>query len=617
MKMLRRFFITIFTVLVLTASLSVTSLADDIVKYDGLGFNKTTGTVLGYQDGYLTQTNLKKEKLIIPEYIEGVKVIGIANGAFSGEHIKELFLPEGITHIGTYAFNECEFLVSVQFPDSLKSIGNEAFSETGLQNVVLPDGLETIGDRAFYDSYLQTINIPASVTYIGKEAFGSVSNVFKLTVAENGNYKYEDGVMFTKDMKEIVLTTNSVPEEYAVPEGVEKIGGYAFQNQKIKSIVIPDTVLEIGEGAFYNCSLLENVRLPHNIKAIEASTFSFCESLKNIKIPNSVLEIGKSAFHSCTSLESIHLPNNIKIIAPQTFAYCESLKSIVIPNGVTTIDYEAFNYCKSLKTMYLPKSLEYIECYGPDREWQYCALSGCNSLSDVYYAGTKDQWNDFLNLYWYDYYDSGYKKELSYNSIVLRNATLHLSSPFIDINDDDKTWYTDGVLYCHFNGYMVGTGTVEFNSKGNVNRAMFATILAKIDGAEISEYAETSFTDVPAGQWYSNAIEWAYRNGYTAGLDRGIFGRKYPVTREQLATFLYTYSEKKGYDVSDRADIGAYTDHANVSDYALEAMKWAVSKGVISGTDKRELLPKDSITRAQMAVVIKSFVENIIPVKVD
>ncbi|MBQ3099625.1 MAG: S-layer homology domain-containing protein, partial [Clostridia bacterium] len=89
------------------------------------------------------------------------------------------------------------------------------------------------------------------------------------------------------------------------------------------------------------------------------------------------------------------------------------------------------------------------------------------------------------------------------------------------------------------------------------------------------------------------------------------------VTREQLATFLYTYSEKKGYDVSDRADIGAYTDHANVSDYALEAMKWVVSKGIISGTDKRELLPKDSITRAQMAVVIKSFVENIIPVKVD
>jgi hypothetical protein len=116
---------------------------------------------------------------------------------------------------------------------------------------------------------------------------------------------------------------------------------------------------------------------------------------------------------------------------------------------------------------------------------------------------------------------------------------------------------------------------------------MFATILAKIDGADTSSYTTMSFSDVKAGQWYSNSIEWAYQNGYTSGMGddadgNPVYGRKNPVTREQMAMFFYTYSEKNGIDVTGRTDITGYADYDRVHGYATEALSWAVNAGIIS-----------------------------------
>ena len=185
-------------------------------------------------------------------------------------------------------------------------------------------------------------------------------------------------------------------------------------------------------------------------------------------------------------------------------------------------------------------------------------------------------------------------------------------SPFGDV--PEGKWFTEGALYCFAKGYMSGTSGTEFSPNVVMNRAMFATILAKIDGAELDGYVGSSFKDVPEGKWFSKPIEWAFQTGYASGIGNGMFGPNNPVTRETLAQFLYNYSQKKGYDVSESADISGYPDVGTVSGWATNAVKWAIKVGLISGVgvgDEVYIQPKANATRAQVAVIVKNYDQNV------
>lgn len=184
-------------------------------------------------------------------------------------------------------------------------------------------------------------------------------------------------------------------------------------------------------------------------------------------------------------------------------------------------------------------------------------------------------------------------------------------NPFEDVKPD--RWYTEAILWCNYHNYMNGVSETVFGYKQNVTRAMFVTILSKIDGGDLTAYeGKSSFTDVKTDGWYTAAIEWAYQNGYTSGLGEGIFGYKNDVTREQLATFFYTYSEKKGYAVDGRADLSAFSDLDRIHGWALDAVKWAVESGLIAGQSETLLAPRASATRAEIAVIVKNYVETFV-----
>jgi len=201
-------------------------------------------------------------------------------------------------------------------------------------------------------------------------------------------------------------------------------------------------------------------------------------------------------------------------------------------------------------------------------------------------------------------------------SFIIRGGAVE--NPFTDV--PDGRWFTDAVLYCFGKGYMTGTSDTAFAPSAGFTRAMFVTVLARIDGADVESFTTTSFADVAEGKWYTKTVEWAYQNGLTSGVgtDAGtgkpVFGRKNEVTRQQLAQFFYTYSLKRGYAEENKeyAPIGKYADASEVAGWAKTAVEWAVETGLISGTTDTTLSPRASASRAQVAVIVRNFVENIV-----
>ncbi|MBQ7499785.1 MAG: S-layer homology domain-containing protein [Clostridia bacterium] len=186
---------------------------------------------------------------------------------------------------------------------------------------------------------------------------------------------------------------------------------------------------------------------------------------------------------------------------------------------------------------------------------------------------------------------------------------------FYDVPGD--MWYSGSALRCFENKWMTGMSDHTFSPETQLTRAQFVQILAKLDGAKLSDYeGRQSFTDVPAGKWYSNAVEWAADKNITKGTGGGMFSPDRPVTRQELAVFMRTYAIYKNADVSGSADLSKYTDVPLIADWAREAVSWAVSAGLISGTGDTTLSPASYSTRAQISLIVLRFSENILePIK--
>lgn len=186
-------------------------------------------------------------------------------------------------------------------------------------------------------------------------------------------------------------------------------------------------------------------------------------------------------------------------------------------------------------------------------------------------------------------------------------------SSFVDVKP--SMWYTESIEFAHRNNLIDGYDSGEFKPNSNADRGTVVVALYRLWGAYSTSY-RSSFSDIDISNLELNsAVEWATGNTIrfkiTSGYGDGRFGPNDPVTREQLAAFFYRYAAFKRYDTNSRTNLSQYTDRGNISDYALEAMQWAVSQGLISGTSSTTLSPKNTVTRAQLAAILMRFCENI------
>ena len=170
------------------------------------------------------------------------------------------------------------------------------------------------------------------------------------------------------------------------------------------------------------------------------------------------------------------------------------------------------------------------------------------------------------------------------------------------------SWYYDAVSYVYTNKLMSGVGGNQFDPNGLTSRAMIVTILYQLEGKPPVS-GDIHFSDVPRGKWYSDAVSWANQNRVVAGYDDGTFRPDDKISRQQLALILYRYAQFKGYDTSAQGDLSRFPDRGQLAAYAEKGMSWAVGEGLITGANGK-LLPKGSATRAQVATILRAFLED-------
>ena len=251
-------------------------------------------------------------------------------GTFEGcTGLTSLSLPENLTDTGWGAFRDCTGLVSVDFPSGLTNIGRETFwGCTNLPSVDLPENLASIGDDAFYTcSSLASIDLPASLSSFGAGVFSGCTGLTSINVdAGNSFYCSQDGILFTKDMTELICYPAAKEgEHYAVPSGVVIICDEAFDSSyNLTSVDLPEGLTSIGAGAFSGCSLI------------------------SIDLPESLVSIGASAFYG-KNWTSLVLPENLRSVGYGAFSWSDALVSVAILSDTLEIDGGAFSGCGSIK----------------------------------------------------------------------------------------------------------------------------------------------------------------------------------------------------------------------------------------------------------------------------
>lgn len=263
------------------------------------------------------------------------------------------------------------------------------------------------GSAFMYANQLESITIPDSVIIIGAKAFNN-------TALYKNESNWEDEVLYIG--KFLIEAKNTISGSYNIKQGTSVIADDAFASRSgLTDVNIPDSVKEIGINAFYGCSGLTDLTLPSSVKVIQNKVFMNCSGLINLDLPDGITDIGWQSFYGCSSLTNVTIPDSVTNIEMGAFSYCSKLTSITIPNSVTFIGQKQFEYCSELESIVIPDSITEIVSW----TFMNCdalksltipksvikigqgIIENCGELTDIYYEGTKSDWEDIeKNNYW-------------------------------------------------------------------------------------------------------------------------------------------------------------------------------------------------------------------------
>lgn len=390
--------------------------------------------------------------------------------------LTEIDFPSSVQRIGCGAFGKCSGLTDVTIPDTVQKVDYSAFEDcTGLKKVTVSEHTKGIYSQVFTGCTSLVYNTYDNAKYLGNEsnpyAFlikAKDTSITSCTI--HPDTKIIAGNAFVTCSKLSGITIPAKVTEIGdsafsrctrlssitIPGNVKRIGANAFYECTALATLEFETGLEeIGHSAFYNCDKLYRVSLPEGLRTIETQAFYDCDGLNLVGFPDTVTEIGVaifegcdklkyntydyglylgsntnlyflfvktqytdikeckvfpstkfisgSAFEDCTRLQSVELPKGLLGFQNDAFRNCTSLKEITIPEKVTDIRYTMFANCTALKKVTIPKSVTTINGQ---------AFFGCTALTNVYYGGSKADWE---------------KINKTYGNDVLENATIHFA----------------------------------------------------------------------------------------------------------------------------------------------------------------------------------------------
>ena len=304
--------------------------------------------------------------LIIPKTIEGYPVTAIGDFAIRAcPGLMRVEIPASVTSIGRYQFERCTYLVAINVdPDNEYYSSNDGvlMNASGSELIRCPEG-----NQDFYF-------IPNGVTQIDSEAFMRCSFLDLVVIPEGVTVIPQYMCYGCEKLTRVII-----------PESISEIGRHAFMGcKKLNKVVIPDGVTEIPMDAFSGCQSLTTINIPDTVTLIGKDAFEGCSKLKNITIPDSVTTIDYWAFASCTSLEEIVIPDSVEWLSQYVFAGCTNLKTATLSSNMPTIMFGLFENCSSLRSVIIPSSITSIYA---------SAFDGCTALQDIYYCGTRSEWD--------------------------------------------------------------------------------------------------------------------------------------------------------------------------------------------------------------------------------
>jgi hypothetical protein len=306
------------------------------------------------EDGVLFNKD-KTELIVYPErrqggYVIPASVTKIGAGAFYGcVGLTSVFIPAPVTKIGVAAFYNCTALTSVIIRAEIRKIGRAAFySCTALTSIVIPDSVVKIGAGAFEDcTGLTSVTISDSITKIKHETFLNCSGLVSVTIPDS-----------VVEIDDSAFGECTGLTSVTIPDSVERIGNGAFCGSGIKSITVPRSVVEIGELFFRYCPDLESISIhPGNRYYASENGVLFSKDMTRLLqypqgrqgayvIPDSVIEIGDFAFNDCTGLTSLTIPRSVRFLGDEVFEGCTGLTSVIIDEWVEDIiDEYTFDGC--------------------------------------------------------------------------------------------------------------------------------------------------------------------------------------------------------------------------------------------------------------------------------
>lgn len=516
--------------------------------------------------------------------------------------------------IGKEAFQQCSQLSKVTIENGVESIGQSAFARTALTEVVIPDSVKTIGDLAFCDcTQLESAVLPNGLTIIGQWLFQDCKNLKSLTIPESVTeiqgkaFRRTIGLPLIQipdsvtTIGEHVFVTDTTPGQAFVPDaenGKSILGSvkvlhvvgkenksdvavfYVTDSEHTEEIIAIDNgivgVLNGGNVTADAVPKAKALAIPTKTGATFAGWYETADFSGN-RVANDAAEAGKVYYARwCTA----HQWDGGVTTAAPTYT----------SEGVMTY---TCTVCGTTRTESIGR-LIYTEPYFPDFTPTYPTTGGTGNGGTT--GGTTITDPD---------------TPLDDGTTITDEETPLVRNPLLFRDVPEDMWCRDAVAYVFDKGLMKGISDTIFAPAMSTERGMIVTILHRLEGEPTA--AASSFTDVAAGKWYTDAIAWGAANGVVEGYSDTIFKPTQDITREQLAAILFRYAQLKGYDTSKRADLSAYTDAGEISAYALEAMRWAVAEELISGVTSYTLVPGGRADRAQVATILMRFCENVIP----